>query len=205
MTSYDYYQMQDDIMHYGILGMKWGVRRFQNPDGTLTELGLKRAAKENKLMSKVAHAEAKGNERKRIKFQRKLNEFEAKNAKIDEKIAKYDAKQHAKREKDFSDRKNANDASELTTDELIDRQKRLELERSYRQAMESARGEKEKSGAFSNWLKSNTGKIMGTAITTVAGAAVTYKMKELIGKRMGAMPSWDTQHDKFKYIFPPKK
>ena len=30
------------LMHYGIKGMKWGVRRYQNEDGTLTPSGKKR-------------------------------------------------------------------------------------------------------------------------------------------------------------------
>lgn len=29
----------DYLMHHGIKGQKWGIRRFQNPDGTLTEAG----------------------------------------------------------------------------------------------------------------------------------------------------------------------
>lgn len=36
---------ETELCHYGIKGQKWGVRRYQNPDGTLTAKGKKRKAK----------------------------------------------------------------------------------------------------------------------------------------------------------------
>lgn len=32
----------DQIWRWGVKGMKWGIRRYQNKDGTLTEAGEKR-------------------------------------------------------------------------------------------------------------------------------------------------------------------
>lgn len=37
--------MNNILVHHGILNQKWGIRRYQNPDGTLTEAGKKRYSK----------------------------------------------------------------------------------------------------------------------------------------------------------------
>lgn len=49
----------NDIWHYGIKGQKWGIRRYQNPDGTLTAAGKRREKKEAKRRAKEERKKAK--------------------------------------------------------------------------------------------------------------------------------------------------
>lgn len=52
----------NELMHYGVKGMKWGVRRFQNEDGSLTSAGKKRQVKRDQRAAKYYD---RANERQR--------------------------------------------------------------------------------------------------------------------------------------------
>lgn len=51
--------MENELTHWGIRGMKWGIRRYQNKDGSLTSAGKKRySQEESEETKKKAEEEA---------------------------------------------------------------------------------------------------------------------------------------------------
>lgn len=69
----------NQLYHHGVKGMRWGVRRYQNPDGTLTAAGRKR---QERLEQKQPHEDYANAHSKKDVSQMSTKELQARNNRL---------------------------------------------------------------------------------------------------------------------------
>ena len=150
--------MDEELYHYGVKGMKWGVRRTPAQLGHTTGTKKKRSGSAGEAVKNTAKKAAKAISSKVSETRRKRAEVKAHDAET-KKI------QENKKKK----------LSDLTDDELRQRIQRLELEKRYRDLTpkETSRGK-----AFIDAVGK---QVLGPAVSNAARQKLEAVLKEQLG------------------------
>lgn len=180
---------KNELYHAGIKGMKWGIRRYQNKDGSLTALGKRRY---NKEADKAGYTETSLSSNARYKTG-KRGKVERYNADLDEwvksdlsankRIAE-EASFMASKLKKLNDDANRNrkvkpmDLSKMTDKEMRDQINRAMLERQYNDMFnpqKTSRGRE-----YVSQVLEATGTVLGIGASALGIALAIKELKSKV-------------------------
>lgn len=78
-----------ELYHYGVPGMKWGIRRYQDRNGRLLKKAERREAKADSLMTKAAKKSGDPYRKREAKYHKKSVKFTNKAEGMDQDSMKY--------------------------------------------------------------------------------------------------------------------
>ena len=181
-----------ELYHHGVKGQRWGVRRYQNKDGSLTSYGKKRYAKE------LAKLEA---EKKRVRQQeqtaKKMKKLDDMRKDIDERkkaLKTDDETPEPTKQSKTQSTPQKRKLSELSNEEIQAKIDRMNLENKYKelaQAQIDAVSKKEvsKGRKFTEEVLEKAGKNIATqAAAWAIGTGVNKLIEATIGEKNAVDP-----------------
>ena len=212
------YTHNDELQHWGIKGQKWGRRRYQNPDGSLTPEGKKRY---NDEMTKLKAEEAKVKAAEKVaankkKTQAKIDKLDAKKAELEERKKKLkngevddpdkkvetDAERKARALKSTDPKEVYANKDLLTYNELNERVNRIDLEARLQNKIPADPKEPtimDRVDRTKNAIDKATGlyKSVDGAVSAVANSYIGKSLAKNLGIEL---PKKETTHDAKSFL-----
>lgn len=165
----------NEIYHHGVLGMKWGVRRYQNKDGSLTSAGKRH--RKNDLSGMSNEDLIKANQRYNLERTYRNNQNSRKlesTKKLVDASSNFVNQTKSASRSVYSRKSKTTDLSKMTDQELRNKINRANLERQYSDLYNSSTVSKGRAYA------ERTLDIAGTTLAITSSAlGIALAIKEL--------------------------